>query len=128
MGPIIIFDGACNLCEGSVQFVIERDPAARFHFASMQSETGRRLRSEYGITADSMVLIEDGRAYVESEAALRVAAALGAPWSWFTLGRVIPLAGRDALYRWVARNRHRWFGRAEVCWLPTPELRSRFLE
>lgn len=111
-----------------MQFVIARDPAARFRFASLQSETGGRLRRDYGITADSMVLIDDGKAFVESEAALRVAATLGAPWSWLRLGRVIPLGVRDAIYRGVARNRHRWFGKPAVCWLPTPELRNRFLE
>lgn len=111
-----------------MQLVIARDASARFRFASLQSETGRRLLAEHGIATDSMVLIEEGQAYVESEAALRVAGSLGAPWSWLALGRVVPLAMRDALYRWVARNRHRWFGRPEACRLPTPELRSRFLE
>ena len=128
MGPIILFDGACNLCEGSVQFVIARDPAARFHFASLQSAKGRELRAQHSVTADSVVLVEDGRAYVESEAAWRIAAHLGPPWSWLALARVLPVGWRNALYRWVARHRYRWFGRQEVCWLPTPELAARFLE
>ena len=103
--------------------VIRRDPRGRYRFASLQSEAGKRLRAQYGVRVDSVVLIEEGRAYVESEAALRILSGLGWPVGWL---RWVP--GRDAIYRWVARNRYRWFGRAEVCWLPTPELRARFLE
>lgn len=128
MGPIILFDGACNLCEGSVRFVIAHDPAVRYRFASLQSITGTALRAQYGVTIDSVTLIEDGRAYVESDAALRIAASLGGPWSWVTLGRVLPRFLRNAIYRFIARHRYQWFGRKEVCWLPTPDLAARFLE
>jgi predicted DCC family thiol-disulfide oxidoreductase YuxK len=105
-----------------VQFVIRHDPAGVFRFASLQSQAGRRLVAKHGVTADSVVLIEDGRAYVESEAAIRIGSRLGWPVGWL---RGMPF--RDAVYRWIARNRYRWFGRREVCWLPTPELKSRFL-
>ncbi|MBY0504534.1 MAG: DCC1-like thiol-disulfide oxidoreductase family protein [Bryobacteraceae bacterium] len=111
-----------------MKFVIARDPAARFRFASLQSATGRALRAEHGISADSMILIEAGHAYIESEAACRIGAHLGAPWSWLAAAVVIPAALRNPVYRWVARNRYRWFGRDETCWMPTPELTSRFLD
>jgi predicted DCC family thiol-disulfide oxidoreductase YuxK len=128
LGPIILFDGACNLCTGSVQFIIERDRAAVFRFASLDSATGRRARAEHQLVTDSVVLLEDGKAFVESEAALRIASRLGWPWRWLAAGRVLPLAWRNAVYRWVARNRYAWFGRQDSCWLPTPELAARFLD
>ncbi len=111
-----------------MQFVIRHDPRGRFHFASLQSGAGRRLRQQYGVAVDSVVLIEDGQSYVESEAALRIAGQLGAPWSWLMAGRVVPVGWRNAVYRLVARQRYRWFGKREVCWLPAPELARRFLE
>ncbi len=111
-----------------MQFVIRHDRAAVFQFAALDSVAGRRLRAEYEITADSVVLVENGRAYVASEAALRIAARLDAPWNWLPVLRVLPVALRDAVYRWIAGNRYRWFGRRQVCWLPAPELAQRFLE
>ncbi len=105
-----------------MQFIIRHDPAAVFHFASLQSEAGRRLVAEHGLTADSVVLIEGDRAYVQSEAVIRIACRLGWRVGWM---RWLPF--RDAIYRFIARNRYRWFGRREVCWVPTPELTSRFL-
>lgn len=110
-----------------MQFVIRHDAPARFRFASLQSEAGQRLRAEHGVTVDSVVLIEDGRAYLESEAALRIASDLGAPWSWLRFAKVVPAKWRNVVYRQVARHRYQWFGKREVCWLPTPELSSRFL-
>ena len=110
-----------------MQFVIRHDAAARFRFASLQSEAGQRLRAEHGVNVDSVVLIEDGRAYVESEAALRIAAQLGAPWSWLRFASVVPERWRNAAYRQVARHRYQWFGKRDVCWLPTPELTGRVL-
>ena len=111
-----------------MQFVIQHDRAAAFRFASLDSAAGRRLRVEYEIAADSVVLVENGHAYVESDAALRIAARLGFPWSWLSVLRIVPSGLRDVIYRWIARNRYLWFGRREVCWLPTPELASRFLD
>ena len=86
------------------------------------------LRAQYGVTVDSVTLLEDGQAYVESDAALRIAAHLGAPWKWLTLGRALPPWLRNRIYRFIARHRYQWFGRKEVCWLPTPDLAARFLE
>jgi predicted DCC family thiol-disulfide oxidoreductase YuxK len=128
--PIVLFDGVCNLCNGSVQFLIRRDPGARFRFASLQSPAGERLRDELGIdrrAVDSVILVEDGRWYKESDAALRIARGLGGLWKALGILRLIPRPLRDGLYRLIARNRYRWFGKTEACWLPTPELRGRFL-
>jgi predicted DCC family thiol-disulfide oxidoreductase YuxK len=128
--PIVLFDGVCNLCSGSVQFILKRDPQARFRFASLQSEAGRSLMTEHGLNPDalsSVVVIEDGRAFQESSAALRIARHLPGAWKLLRVFAVIPRPIRDAVYRLIARNRYRWFGKTEACWLPTPELRARFL-
>lgn len=129
--PIVLFDGVCNLCSGSVQFILRRDPGARFRFASLQSPAGQELLTRLGIDSpgiDSVVVIEGDRWYKESDAALRLARHLGGPWRLLTVFRLIPRPLRDRLYRLIARNRYRWFGKKEVCWLPTPELRGRFLD
>jgi predicted DCC family thiol-disulfide oxidoreductase YuxK len=129
--PIVLFDGACNLCNASVLFLIDRDPHARFRFAPLQSETGRRLLEKHRLTSppvDSVVLIEGDRAWTESDAALRIARHLGGVWGVASLFKIVPRGLRDGLYRWVARHRYAWFGRQESCRLPTPELRARFLD
>jgi predicted DCC family thiol-disulfide oxidoreductase YuxK len=129
--PVILFDGVCNLCNGFVQFVIDRDPSARFRFASLQSKAGAALAAAPvggGALPDSVVLVEDGRVYTESAAALRVLSRLGFPWNLTSALVVVPRPLRDAVYRWVARNRYRWFGRRDVCMVPTPALRARFLD
>jgi predicted DCC family thiol-disulfide oxidoreductase YuxK len=129
--PIVLFDGVCNLCNGSVQFLLKRDTRARLRFASLQSEVGRSLMAEHGLDPDalsSVVLVEDGRIWQESSAALRVARHLPGAWKLLRVFAVIPRPLRDAVYRLIARNRYRWFGKTETCWLPTPELRGRFLE
>ena len=129
--PILLFDGVCNLCNGSVQFIIRRDPEARFRFASLQSEVGQRYLDELRIdrqAIDSLILIEGGRWYKESDGALRIARHLPGPWKALAVFRWIPRPLRDWAYRLIARNRYRWFGKQESCWLPTPELRARFLD
>ncbi len=129
--PILLFDGVCNLCNGSVQFIIRRDPEARFRFASLQSEVGQRYLDELRVdrqAVDSVILIEGDRWYKEGDAALRIARLLPGPWKALGIFRLLPRSLRDRLYRLVARNRYRWFGRRESCWLPTPELRGRFLD
>ena len=128
----ILFDGVCNLCNGFVQFVIERDPAAQFQFAALQSAAGQQLLAAHGLpaptTPDSVVLLEQGRARTQSDAALGVLRRLGGGWGLAAAAvQVLPRAVRDAAYRLVARNRYRWFGRQDSCWLPTPELKARFL-
>jgi predicted DCC family thiol-disulfide oxidoreductase YuxK len=128
--PIVLFDGVCNLCSGSIQFIIRRDPAGRFRFASLQSPAGQELQTRLGMdpqALDSVILVEGDRWYKESDAALRIARGMKGAWKLLTAFRLIPRPLRDAAYRLIARNRYRWFGKQETCWLPTPELRGRFL-
>lgn len=129
--PILLFDGICNLCNGSVLWVIRHDPRNQFRFASLQSEVGRQLLAEAGLPAaalNTVVLHADGRFYTRSDAALGVLSHLGSPWSWLGALRVIPRSIRNVVYDWIARNRYRWFGKKDSCMIPTPELRSRFLD
>ena len=131
MTSIVLFDGVCNLCNGFVQFVIARDPQARFQFATLQSETARRLIEQYGVPdllPDAVVLVEGGRLYTRSTAALRIARQLTFPWPLTAGCFVVPQPLRDWAYGLIARRRYRWFGRRETCMVPTPELRARFLE
>ena len=128
--PIVLFDGVCNLCNGSVQFIIGRDPVGHFRFASLQSPVGQELQTRLGIdpqALDSVILVEGDRWYKESDAALRIARGMKGAWKLLAVFRLIPRPLRDAAYRLIARNRYRWFGKQETCWLPTPELRGRFL-
>ena len=130
---IIFFDGVCNLCNGFVQFVIRQDRAGRFRFAALQSDAGQAVLAEHGLTLpagaalDSVLLLSGGQLYSHSSAVLRIARGLGGVWALADVGGLLPRAWRDALYRFVARHRYRWFGRQESCLLPTPELRARFL-
>lgn len=129
--PIVLFDGVCHLCAGAVQFIIKRDPKAVFRFASLQSETGQSLLARHHLPTDSMdsfVLIEDGKAYTESTAALRVCRHLKGGWKLCYAAIALPAKLRNPLYRIIARNRYRWFGKADACMMPTPELRSRLLD
>ncbi|HEY0512633.1 MAG TPA: thiol-disulfide oxidoreductase DCC family protein [Thermoanaerobaculia bacterium] len=128
--PLVLFDGVCNLCNGSVQLIIRHDPQGRFRFASLQSPLGQELTARFGSDpriVDSIILVEGDRWYRESDAALRIAAGLNGAWRALAVFRAIPRPLRDAAYRLLARNRYRWFGKQETCWLPTPELRGRFL-
>jgi predicted DCC family thiol-disulfide oxidoreductase YuxK len=126
--PVVLFDGVCNLCNGSVVFIIRRDPRGVFRFAPLQSPAAAALLGErVGALPDSLVLIENGRVYTQSTAVLRVARRLRQPWPLVSALIVLPAPLRDWLYAWIARNRYRWFGRREVCMVPTPELQARFL-
>lgn len=128
--PILLFDGVCNLCNTSVQFVIEHDPHAHFKLASLQSEAGQQLLAQFDLPSDdfdSFILIDNGQAYDRSSAALRVAKGLGGLWSLAYIFILIPKPVRDVVYRLIAKNRYRWFGKTEQCWVPTPELKGRFL-
>ena len=115
--PIILFDGACHLCNGFVVFVIQRDVKFRFHFSPLQSD----------IEADSIVLVEGGRRQIESAAVLDIVKHLSWPWPLFYVFILVPRPIRDAVYRWIARNRYRWFGKSEHCMVPKPEWQERFL-
>jgi predicted DCC family thiol-disulfide oxidoreductase YuxK len=129
--PVILFDGLCNFCNGAINFVLKQDKKGIFRFAPLQSEAGRRLLQQYHLPTDefeSFVLIDDGKVYTKSSAALRVMNKL--PWYWkeAQIFRVIPTIFRDAIYEFIARNRYKWFGKKDQCMLPTPEMRSRFLD
>jgi predicted DCC family thiol-disulfide oxidoreductase YuxK len=127
---VVLFDGVCNLCNGSVSFIVARDPAAHFHFAALQSEAAQRLLRESGVhenLPDSVALVEHSRVYTRSTAALRIARQLRFPWPVFYALIVLPRWLRDAGYDLIARHRYRWFGRRDACMMPTPELRRRFL-
>ncbi|HMR91998.1 MAG TPA: thiol-disulfide oxidoreductase DCC family protein [Chitinophagaceae bacterium] len=129
--PVILFDGVCNLCNSSVQFVIRRDKKGSFRFASLQGRSGQQYLQQYHLPVDdfnSFVLIENNRAYTRSTAALRVARRLGGGWKLLYGFIVIPRFIRDAVYNLVAKNRYRWFGKKEACMIPSPELKARFLD
>ena len=128
---IILFDGVCNLCNGWVRFLIPRDLNGTFRFAAQQSPAGQAIIEDHIGGAgelSSVILIEGNAIYVESDAVLRILARLGPPWSWITFFRIIPRRVRDACYRFIAQHRYRWFGRTEVCQVPSAEMRSRFIE
>jgi predicted DCC family thiol-disulfide oxidoreductase YuxK len=116
---IILFDGVCNLCNGAVRFITENAPADRFEFVSLQSERGIALAGEERAPDDeTIVLIEYGRRYERSDALLHIALGMRAPWPLAFALILLPRAVRDRGYRWIARNRYRWFGRNDVCALP----------
>ena len=131
MPSLVLFDGVCNLCNGVVRFIIPRDPHGRFRFAALQSAAARRVIEEHGAPdplPDAIVLVEDGRLYTRSTAALRIARRLTFPWPLAALFLAVPRPLRDRVYALVASRRYRWFGRRETCMVPTPELRARFIE
>jgi predicted DCC family thiol-disulfide oxidoreductase YuxK len=129
-GPIVLFDGVCKFCNGSVNFIIDQDVNKRIRFAPLQSEIAQALLRRFGLPAtdfDTMILVEHGRAYARSAAALRIAGILGGWWSLLVVLFAVPPFLRDGAYDLLAVNRYRWFGKAETCRVPTPELRERFL-
>lgn len=129
---IVLYDGVCNLCDGAVRFILPRDSRKVFRFASLQSTYAKSILARHGIddarALESIVLIEDGRPYLLSTGILRIARRLDFPWNLASVFLVVPRPLRDAVYRFVARNRYRWFGKEEVCLLPRPEWRDRFIE
>ena len=128
---ILLFDGVCNLCAASVRFVIRRDTRKHFRFAPLQSPQGRNLLRRIGLPDDSfsgMVLVEGDDYFTQSAAALRIARRLRWPWPLLYVFTVVPRFLRDPVYRLIASNRYRWFGKRETCWVPTPELEDRFVE
>ena len=127
---IVVFDAHCLLCSGSVQLLLRHDTHRRLRFATIQSDIGRNLLERAGVDAiqpDSFVLVDGQKTWTETAAVLRVAHALGWPWHLAWITWLIPYPLRDAVYRWIARNRYRWFGRRDVCFLPDPEDADRFI-
>jgi predicted DCC family thiol-disulfide oxidoreductase YuxK len=128
--PVLLFDGVCNLCDGTVGFLIARDRQQRLRFAALQSASGRALLARHGLAdeqLESVLLVEEGRVHRRSTAVLRAVRYLQAPWRWLSWLRAVPRPLRDAVYAYVARHRYRWFGQRAACRLPTPSERERFL-
>ena len=128
---IILFDGVCNLCNGAINFIIKHDPKGIFKFASLQGETGQKLLAQHTIDpqeTDSIVLIDNDQVSVKSSAALRIAKNLNQGYPLLFGFMIIPTFIRNGVYDFIAANRYKWFGKKESCMLPTPELRSRFLD
>lgn len=128
--PILLFDGVCNLCNASVQWVLLRDKKAQFRFAALQSEIGQQLLKRHGLDSehfDTVVLAVGENIFLRSDAPLEIARRLGGAWQLLYGFKIVPRPLRDALYNFVARNRYRWFGRQESCMLPRPEWKARFL-
>lgn len=128
--PTVIFDGECNVCNGAVQFIIKRDPTAKFEFAASQSDAGRALLARHGLVEigkSSVVLLKDDRIFLESDAVLEIAAKLEGPCRWLRVFKVVPRFLRNPLYRLFARLRYRLFGKKTTCMVPTPDVRRRFL-
>lgn len=129
-GPIIVFDAQCILCSANAQFVLRHDHARRFRLASMQGEVGAALYRRFGIDPaqpETMIIVEGEKALRDSDAVLAIYRGLGWPWKALDVLRLVPRFLRDPLYRMIARNRYRIFGKHEVCWLPSPEHADRFL-
>ncbi|MFC7114957.1 thiol-disulfide oxidoreductase DCC family protein [Natronoarchaeum sp. GCM10025703] len=130
-GPVLLFDGVCNLCNASVQFIIERDDEGVFSFASLQWDSADELLDAVGAPhgdLDSVVLIEDGQYYRKSSAAIRAARHLGLPWSLLAVGTILPKRVRDRIYDFVAEHRYGWFGKKDQCMIPDEDVSDRFLD
>ena len=130
MSAIVLFDGVCNFCNGTVNFIIDRDRADQFKFAPLQSDIGQELLKKHHIDSeqiDSVILIENDKAYMHSTAALRIAKRLPVPWAALYSFVVVPRPARDFFYKLFAKNRYRLFGRQDACKMPTPEIREKFL-
>ncbi|MEC8553513.1 MAG: thiol-disulfide oxidoreductase DCC family protein [Planctomycetota bacterium] len=128
--PVVLFDGTCNFCSLSVQFILRNERDSNLHFATLQSEVGQQRLMDHDMPRDrmdSMILIDQEQAYDCSDAALRVLQHLRAPWRWARIFVFVPKPIRDWCYRILAKNRYRIFGQSEVCMVPKPELKSRFL-
>ncbi|MBP9663526.1 MAG: DUF393 domain-containing protein [Pyrinomonadaceae bacterium] len=129
MDRIVLFDGVCNFCNGSVNFIIRNDPDKRFRFAPLQSDVGQKLRTKFDIgeDVDSIILVEDDQAFMHSTAALHIARGLGGIWSLGYVFILIPAFIRDWFYKLFARYRYKLFGKRDVCMMPTADVRGRFL-
>jgi predicted DCC family thiol-disulfide oxidoreductase YuxK len=128
MSAIIFFDGVCNFCDGAVNFIIERDKNNYFKFAPVQSEAGQKYVEKFGLSAiDSVILVENEKAYTHSTAALKVAKHLSGIWSLFYVFIIVPKPIRDFFYKLFAKYRYKLFGKKDECMIPTPDVRAKFL-
>lgn len=128
--PIILFDGVCNFCNNAVNFVIRRDPKSVFKFATLQSSVAQQILKSYTLDnaeMNSFVLIENDKIYTKSTAALRVCRRLKGLWPLMYGFIIVPKLIRNGIYNWIAKNRYTWFGKKEVCMIPSPDVSARFL-
>jgi predicted DCC family thiol-disulfide oxidoreductase YuxK len=128
---IIFFDGVCNLCNSSVNFIIKHDKKKQFLFASLQSDAAKEILLQYNskkINLDSIVLLDNGKLYEKSTAALRISKHLNNGLFLLYIFIIIPTFIRDYLYNYIAKNRYKWYGKKDSCMIPTKDLKSRFLE
>ena len=129
--PILLFDGVCNLCNGFVQFVLLNEKDSNINFASLQSEIGQKLLKEFKVSQkgmESIVFIENGNAYEKSLAVLQIVKHLQMPWKLASAFTIIPKIISDGVYDLVAKNRYRMFGKKDVCWIPEPKWKGRFID
>ena len=127
---IILYDGVCNFCHTSVNRIIKVDKKNKFRFAPIQSEVGKYLMDKYGLDPvkyDSVILIENNKAYTYSTAVLRIAKRLGGFSSLTYIFIIVPPFIRNGMYKWFAKHRYKWYGKKDSCMVPTPEIRSRFV-
>ncbi|WP_042142244.1 thiol-disulfide oxidoreductase DCC family protein [Paucisalibacillus sp. EB02] len=130
MTRVILFDGVCNFCNSSVQFIIKRDPKGIYQFTSLQSDVGQKLLKDHEVPVelDSFIYIENEKVYFKSTAALKVCRNLKGVWKLLYMFIIVPRPLRDVVYGIFARNRYRWFGKRDACMIPSPEQRKRFLD
>lgn len=127
---VVLFDGVCNLCNHSVQFIIRRDKKGRFLFAALQSDFGKKHLEGQGIPTENLetiVLVKGEKVYQRSDAILEIVRQLSGLWPMLYVFKLVPKIIRDWVYDFVARHRYQWFGRKDQCMIPTPELKMRFL-
>ena len=126
---VVLFDGVCSLCNASVDFIIRHEKGDKLTFASLQSDVGKAIIEKSGVEVipDSILLYNDGKLLVESTAVLCIARFLRRPYSWLNFLSIVPMNIRDTVYRLVARNRYKWFGKRDTCRIPTPQERDKLL-
>lgn len=130
MSAVVLFDGVCNFCNGAVNFIIARDGDGYFKFAPLQSEIGIETQKEYGFDStkiDSIILVEEGKVFLHSTAALKIAKHLNGLWPAFYIFIIVPRPIRDWVYKLFAKYRYKLFGRQDACVIPTPDVKARFL-
>ncbi len=129
--PVVLFDGVCNLCNGSVLFIIKRDREAKFSFASLQSSFGQSQLRNFGLPVgelNTVFLIKNEKFFKKSDAALEIAKGMSGLWPALYVFKIIPSFIRNLVYDLIAKNRYRWFGKQDACMIPTPELKARFID
>ena len=128
--PVVLFDGVCNFCNSTINFLIRQDKKGILHFATLQSPSGQQLLKQYGLPLEnfeSFVVLEKGKAYTGSTASLKVCRQLPWYWQWTRIFWVVPRPFRDAVYNFIARHRYQWFGKKDQCMLPDEKIKERFI-